>query len=140
MGEAAPPLTPELSDRVKDLIAWLVGDKWTEPPTVLFIDQAYKRHIGLVDLSRRAFLVDQSVHQGVLFRLQRERERADQAEALLAVAIEHRARELFEDSWPPSEHGDAWNWPVHQQDGTQESYRTLARAELTKPLPEGVAP
>lgn len=44
-----------------------------------------------------------------------------------AARAELKARELFEAAWPPSEHGDAWNWPVHLQDGTRDIYRQQAR-------------
>lgn len=128
-------LTLEFAQQVNDLMREFLPHADDLPDAQVVARTLHKKGVGLVDTNRARFLVDQTVHEGVLYRLRQARERADQAEALLTAAIDRRARELFEDSWAPREHGDAWNWPVHQQDGTQDHYRTLARAELTKTTP-----
>jgi|GEM_PF-4479769 len=69
----APALSPELADRLTRLLDWLVGGQMPSPGASVVTEEAYRRGIGLVDLSRQAFLVDQTVHEGVLWRLARLR-------------------------------------------------------------------
>lgn len=45
-----------------------------------------------------------------------------------AARREYQARLLFQIDWPPSEHGFAWYWGAHQQDGTREVYRARVAA------------
>lgn len=44
-----------------------------------------------------------------------------------AARTEMKARTMFEEVWPPTEHGDAWNWPVHVNDETRDLWRRRAR-------------
>lgn len=51
---------------------------------------------------------------------------------VVAARVELKARAMFEASWPTSEHGDAWNWPLHVRDGTRDLYRQRAEAEMQR--------
>jgi len=74
--------TPEFRAKVAALLAALIGEGFTPPPiagirgrpeAVLFIDMARRHGIALVDVDRQRFLIDETVHHGVLFRLGRLR-------------------------------------------------------------------
>ena len=74
--------TPELRAKVAALLAALIGEGFTPPPiagirgrpeAVLFMDLARRHGVALVDTERQRFLIDETVHYGVLFRLGRVR-------------------------------------------------------------------
>lgn len=74
--------TPELRAKVAALLRALIGEGFTPPPIagirgraepVLFIDMARRHGVALVDTERQRFLIDETVHYGVLFRLGRVR-------------------------------------------------------------------
>ena len=74
--------TPELRAKVAALLAALIGEGFTPPPiagnrgrpeAVLFMDMARRHGVALVDTDRQRFLIDETVHYGVLFRLGRVR-------------------------------------------------------------------
>lgn len=66
--------TPELRAKVGALLATLFDDDSRPPlPPVLFIEMARRHGVALVDPDRQRFLIDEVVHFGVLFRLNRLR-------------------------------------------------------------------
>lgn len=68
----ATPCTPELADLIGELLQDVVGSG-AAPPVQTFLAMAQRRDIAIVQRSRSTFLIDQSVYEGVCFRLQRER-------------------------------------------------------------------
>ncbi len=67
MSDQGDLLTPELAGRLEKLLDELRATPCTGQEAAR---QAKAAGIGIVDTSRRAFLVDLTVHEGTLFRLQ----------------------------------------------------------------------
>lgn len=70
-------LTPELAGRLEKLLDELRATPCTGQEAARL---AKAGGVGIVDASRRAFLVDTTVHEGVLFRLERWRRLAEARE------------------------------------------------------------
>lgn len=68
MAEVPDLLAPDLAERLTQLLDELRATPCTGQEAAHLARQA---GIGIIDLKRRAFLVDQAVHEGVLFRLAR---------------------------------------------------------------------
>lgn len=75
MAEAVQTLTPDLAERLRNLLDQVFenAEVFAPPAPAQFADVAHEHGVGLVDLSRSTFLVDTRVHEGVLFRLARLR-------------------------------------------------------------------
>lgn len=74
MSDALDMLTPELAERLE----MLLGELRATPCSGQEAARLAKRAgVAIVDAGRRSFLVDQTVHEGVLFRLERWRKLAE---------------------------------------------------------------
>lgn len=106
MAETELPYTAELLERTERVIA--VDVDWSAPRDI--IAALLRKGVGLVDLKRRAFLVDLTVHEGVLHRLAHWRDLAERIVPVPMILFCPRCGERHIDQPAPPE----WLNPPHR--------------------------
>lgn len=107
MADTELPYTDELLERANGAIADVLAEPYARPLAAALL----RRGVGLIDTARRAFLVDLTVHEGVLHRLAHWRDLAERIVPVPMVLFCPRCGDRHIDQ-PDPENG--WLNPPHR--------------------------